>query len=77
MLGQVFCWRPASQGEVNCNFQRIWSVWIWFVGAAVWFLNALLGMHRHALGRGLLSAAIAAMFLAAGMFYRKQGPRGR
>jgi hypothetical protein len=43
----------------------------------VWFLNALLGMHRHALGRGLFSAAIAAMFLAAGMFYRKQYTRRR
>jgi hypothetical protein len=72
MVGQAFRLRPASQDEVNRNLH-----WIWFVGAAVWFLNAVLGMHRHALGRGLLSAAVAAMFLAAGMFFRKQGTRGR
>jgi O-antigen/teichoic acid export membrane protein len=77
MVAWAFRLRPASQDQVPRNLQRVWSVWIWFIGAAVWFLNALLGMHRHALGRGLLSAVIAAMFLAAGMFYRKQYTRRR
>ena len=49
--------------------------WIWFVGSAAWFLDAALVLHRGALGRGLLAVAVSAMFLAAGMFFRKQAGR--
>lgn len=60
----------ASQGKVGRNFN-----WIWYVGAAVWFLNAALAMHRGNLRMGLTNAAIAAVFLAAGLFFRRQGKR--
>jgi len=48
--------------------------WIWFVGAAAWFLDAALSLHKHALAWGLLEAAVSAMFLAVGMYLKKQKP---
>jgi hypothetical protein len=67
-------WRPprvdASQRKVGRNFN-----WIWYVGAAVWFLNAALAMYRGSLRMGLTNAAISAVFLAAGLFFRRQGKR--
>jgi hypothetical protein len=50
--------------------------WIWFVGAAAWFLDAALSLHHRELGSGLLATVISALFLAAGMFFRKQARRG-
>ena len=49
--------------------------WIWFVGAAAWFVDAALSLHHRELGSGLLATAISALFLAAGMFFRKQARR--
>lgn len=60
----------ASQGKVGRNFN-----WIWYLGAAVWFLNAALGMHAGALRRGLADAGISAVFLAVGIYLRRQGKR--
>jgi hypothetical protein len=51
-------------------------VWIWFVGAGAWFLVAALSLHHHALANGLVAAVISALFLAAGMFFRKLARRG-
>ncbi|HKR26751.1 MAG TPA: hypothetical protein VJS11_04825 [Acidobacteriaceae bacterium] len=45
--------------------------WIWYVGAAVWFFNAALAMHHGVLHRGITNAAIAAGFLAAGLYFRR------
>lgn len=45
------------------------------MGAAAWFLDAALSLHHHALGRGILATVVSAMFLAAGMFFRKQAKR--
>lgn len=56
----------ASQTKVGRNFN-----WIWYVGAAVWFLNAALAMHHGNLHRGITNAAIAAGFLVAGLFFRR------
>ncbi len=49
--------------------------WIWYLGAAVWFLNAALAMYHGKLRLGLANAAISALFLAAGVFFRKQTKR--
>jgi hypothetical protein len=49
--------------------------WIWYVGAAVWFLDAAVAMHHGKLRLGLINAAIAAIFLAAGLFFRRQSRR--
>jgi hypothetical protein len=46
--------------------------WIWFVGAAAWFIDAALSLHHHSLGWGLPETAISALFLAVGMYYRKR-----
>ncbi|HEX4068155.1 MAG TPA: hypothetical protein VHZ09_19200 [Acidobacteriaceae bacterium] len=64
----------ASQQKVGRNFN-----WIWYVGAAVWFLNAALAMRHGNLRLGLTNAAISAAFLAAGLFLRRQSrrPTGR
>lgn len=64
----------ASQQKVGRNFN-----WIWYVGAAVWFLNAALAMRHGNLRLGLTNAAISAAFLAAGLFFRRQSrrPTGR
>jgi len=55
--------------------------WIWYVGAAVWFLNAALAMHRGNLRSGLTNAGISAGFVAAGIVFgrltRRQPPPGR
>jgi hypothetical protein len=45
--------------------------WIWYVGAAVWFLDAAIAMHRGELRPGLTDAAISAIFLAVGVFMGK------
>jgi hypothetical protein len=47
--------------------------WIWFVGAAAWFLDAALSLHQHVLGPGLAYAAVSATFLAVGMYLKKHG----
>lgn len=60
----------ASQNRMSRNFY-----WIWFAGAGVWFFNAAVALHRGALSWGLLAAAVSAVFLAAGMFFRKQARR--
>ncbi len=49
--------------------------WIWFLGAAAWFVDAALSMRRGALGPGLADAAVSALFLAVGMLFRRQARR--
>lgn len=49
--------------------------WIWFLGAAVWFFDAALGMHHGALRVGLADAGIAALFLVIGLLFRRQAKR--
>jgi len=60
----------ASHRKVSRNFN-----WIWYLGAAVWFLNAALAMHHGKLRLGLANAAISAIFLAAGVFFGRQAKR--
>ena len=45
--------------------------WIWYVGAAAWFFNAAISMHRGWLRAGLVNAAISAGFLVAGIFFNR------
>ena len=61
----------ASIKKVNRNFN-----WIWYLGAAVWFLNAALAMRHGNLRMGLANAAISAVFLAAGIFFGRMAKRG-
>lgn len=65
-------WRGggASHKKVSRNLN-----WIWYLGAAVWFLNAALAMHRGSLRVGVENALIAAVFLAAGIFFGRMAKR--
>jgi hypothetical protein len=49
--------------------------WIWYVGAAVWFLDAAIAMHRGELRPGLTDAAISAIFLAVGVLLGRMSRR--
>lgn len=60
----------ASERAVGRNYN-----WIWFLGAAVWFLDAALSMRHGALGRGLANAAVSVLFLVVGMIFRRQARR--
>jgi hypothetical protein len=57
----------ASQNKVNRFFYIIW-----WIGAGVWFFDALLSMHNRFLARGIAQAAVAAGFLAMGMLFRQR-----
>lgn len=62
----------ASHKRVSRNFN-----WIWYLGAAIWFLNAALAMRHGSLRMGLTNALIAAVFLVAGIFFGRQAKRPR
>jgi hypothetical protein len=66
---------PAGEGASHKKVSRNFN-WIWYLGAAVWFLNAALAMHHGNLRMGLANAAIAAVFLAAGIFFGRMAKRG-
>ena len=70
MQGVACASAGASHREVSRNFN-----WIWYLGAAVWFVDAAMSMHHGKLGWGLANAGISAVFLAAGIFFGKQAKR--
>jgi len=45
---------------------------IWWIGAGVWFFDAILSMHDRFLARGIAQAVLAAGFLAMGMLFRQR-----
>lgn len=49
--------------------------WIWYLGAAVWFLNAALAMHHGNLRMGLTNAVISAVFLVVGILFGRMARR--
>lgn len=71
--GTILLAREGDRSIPNFVGQRF--NWIWFLGAAVWFFDAALGMHHGALGVGLADAGISALFLAIGVFFRRQAKR--
>ncbi len=48
---------------------------IWFIGSAVWWVDAALILHRGSASRALTSLVIAILFFAAGMFFQRFAPR--
>jgi hypothetical protein len=48
------------------------AAWIWFAGFAVWLISGMIALQRHAMQHAQLSFLVAMVFLAAGMFYRRQ-----
>ncbi len=50
--------------------------WIWFIGAAAWYVDAAINLHYGARSHALLALLVATMFFAAGMIWVKT-PRRR
>lgn len=48
---------------------------IWFVGSAVWWIDAALELHRGSRSHALTLLLIAIVFFAAGMFFQRFAPR--
>jgi hypothetical protein len=46
--------------------------WIWFVGCAVWILDGAISLRYRNWPHAELAFAVAMVFFAAGMLYRKQ-----
>ncbi|MGP8258949.1 MAG: hypothetical protein ACLQM6_03235 [Acidobacteriaceae bacterium] len=48
------------------------TAWIWFVGCAAWIVDGVVQLHVHAVLHAKLAFTVALLFLAAGLFYRRQ-----
>ena len=44
-----------------------WTAWIWFAGAAVWWVSAALAVHYDHRTHAILSLSISALFFFAGL----------
>ena len=42
------------------------KMWIWFIGAAAWYMDAAINLHYNARGHAILALAVATMFFIAG-----------
>lgn len=49
-----------------------WMQWIWFIGAAVWLIDGLIGVHYNNWLHARIALSVAVVFFAAGLFYRVQ-----
>jgi hypothetical protein len=48
---------------------------VWFVGAVVWWVDAALQVYSGTRGHALLAILISLLFLAAGIYFRRQALR--
>src|ERR1017187_1142366 len=48
------------------------TAWIWFVGCAAWLADGVVQLRLHARSHAQLAFMVALMFLAAGLYYRRQ-----
>ena len=46
------------------------TTWIWFAGAAAWFVDGVFWLHLRAVPHAELAFMLAVLFLFAGLFYR-------
>ncbi|HTH52370.1 MAG TPA: hypothetical protein VL495_00385 [Edaphobacter sp.] len=49
-----------------------WVAWIWFTGFLVWVIDGVISLRFHAPQHAQLAFLVAMVFLAAGIFYRRQ-----
>jgi hypothetical protein len=49
--------------------------WIWFIGAAAWYMDAAVNLHYGARSHALLALIVATMFFVAGMVWVKSPRR--
>jgi hypothetical protein len=43
--------------------------WIWFIGAAAWYMDAAINLHYGARSHAFLALLVATMFFVAGMVW--------
>jgi hypothetical protein len=53
------------------------SFWIWYLGSAVWILDAALALHYGRRTHALAAIAVALLFLVAGALWRSKSNRLR
>jgi hypothetical protein len=46
--------------------------WIWFVGFAAWVVDGVISLRLHSMQHAQLAFLVAMVFLAAGLFYRRE-----
>ncbi|MDE3104698.1 MAG: hypothetical protein KGK08_05945 [Acidobacteriota bacterium] len=46
--------------------------WIWVLGTVAWLTNAAVSLRLHAIGHARLALCLAAVFAAAGLYFRRQ-----
>jgi hypothetical protein len=63
---------PVRNGMAS---KTSWTAWIWFAGAAVWWISAALAVHYNHSAHALMSLAVSALFFFAGLLWLKMPPR--
>jgi len=53
------------------------NYWLWYIGSAVWLLDAGLAIHANHQSRALAAIGVALLFLLAGAAWRKKWNRLR
>ena len=46
--------------------------WIWFAGFIAWLVDGIISLRLHSMQHAQLAFLVAMVFLAAGLFYRRQ-----
>jgi hypothetical protein len=59
--------RPASS--------QLRNYWLWYIGSAVWLLDAGLALHFNRRVHALAAIAVALLFLLAGAVWRRRSNR--
>lgn len=67
--------RSAEPVRSGMASKTTWTAWIWFVGAAVWWVSAALAVHYNHRAHALMSLAVSALFFFAGLLWLKMPPR--
>jgi hypothetical protein len=48
------------------------AAWIWFAGFVAWVIDGIISLRLHSRQHAQLAFLVAMVFLAAGLFYRRQ-----
>jgi len=59
--------RPASS--------QLRNYWLWYIGSAVWLLDAGIALHLDHRMHALAAIGVALLFLLAGAVWRRKGNR--
>jgi hypothetical protein len=62
---------------VKPESSQLRNYWIWYIGSAVWMLDAGIALHLDHRSHALASIAVALLFLLAGALWRRLSNRTR